>query len=178
MKSVCEYLKLSGRGWQVGGLLFSLGLFMVCGGRAQTPGAAPQSPPPKPLTVSFQALFKGDIIRDGATLQAPDAIYLQPDLETSVVMNAGDTVTIDFYAGTNKLCSSQAVWHKAVNPTAQPGVRMVPMIVVAGGFGYRSCVWSNAPAGSHVLIARAHGQHGLSAVSVPLNFTVLPSPPP
>jgi hypothetical protein len=178
MKSVRAYLKLSGGGWRVGGLLFALGWFMVCGGRAQMPGAAPESPPPKPLTISFQALFKGDAIHDGATLQAPDAIYLLPYLETSMVMNAGDTVTIDFYAGTNKLCSSLAMWHKAINPSAQPGVHVVPMIVVAGGFGYRSCVWSNAPAGSHVLIARAHGGHGLSAVSAPLHFTVLPSPPP
>ena len=158
----------------IGGFSLLSGLFAACCAMAQTP-----APARKPLEVTFRALCRGRVIENGATVPAGAKIYLSPAISTLLVVRAGDVVNIDFLDGTNELCSSKAVWHDGMNPTIyramHPGATAVPQIVVPAGFAYTGCVWSNAPAGSHVLTAHSSVQ-GLSAVSAPLSFTIAPSP--
>jgi hypothetical protein len=129
------------------------------------------------LTVSFEAFFKGKNLTNGATVQAPATIYLFPNVETTPAAHAGDTVNIDFFSGTNKICSGKAVWRDAIGPSNRPG-QFSPMIVARAQFGYTTGDWKDAPVGAHTMTARACGLHGLSAVSAPLHITILPRPGP
>jgi hypothetical protein len=176
MKSFHNGFKPSRVRWWVRGALFPLCLFIAANGLAQTPRSFPENPPP-PLQVSMQALFEGETLHNGAILHKPAHIFILAFVTTAVAAHAGDSVTIDFFANASKLGSGKSVWHNAIKP--DPNSRKFqPMIMVDAGFGGVDFDWSNAPAGSYALTARAAGLHGLSAVSAPVNITVLASPPP
>ena len=125
----------------------------------------------------MQALFEGEILHDGAILHKPAHIFILADVTTAVAAHAGDSVTVDFFANTSKLGSRKSLWHNAVKPDPHSR-KFQPMIIVDAGFGGVDFDWSNAPAGSYALTAKAYGLHGLSAVSAPLNITILASSPP
>src|SRR5208282_2123898 len=116
MKSFYDCLKPSRMRWRVRGTLFPLCLFIAGNGLAQTPGAPPENPLQKPLQVSIRALFEGRTLHDGDTLHAPKDIFILAFVTTAVAAHAGDSVTIDFFANTNKLGSGKSVWHNAIRP--------------------------------------------------------------
>ena len=150
-------------------LFCGLCLSTACDRSLLTPGGAPVT-----MSLSIQAMCIGRTLNNGATAQAPADIYLVPHLATTGPLRAGDTVKIDYFLGAKKLGSGKAVWHDAMGPSPQNGRKFIPMIMARAGFGYEFCEWSNAPAGNHVVTARAAGPYGLTAVSAPLNITILP----
>jgi hypothetical protein len=125
--------------------------------------------PTGPLTVSVEWP------QNGATYQAPATVRLLARVD-AVGDAKGDEAVVDFFANTNKLGSRTAFWHEGIRP--DPTSRKAqPMIMANPGFGGVSLDWSNVPAGSYTLTARASGWHGLSATSAPVNITVLPAGP-
>ena len=177
MKCFPHYLKPSrvqawGRGMSV-----LLCLLMVIGASAQTPDAPGGKPPQTPLSVTLEVLCNGDVLHDGDALRTPAHLFFLVYPTTTIAAHKGDSVTIDFFANTNKLGSQKCVWHEGIRPDPHSR-KFQPMIIVAPGFGGVSFDWTNAPAGSYKLTARASGLHGLSAVTTPLHITILaPSGP-
>ena len=113
---------------------------------------------------------------NGSTYPAPAVVYILAGVGLAGGAKAGDTVTVDFFANTNRLGSRQSVWHNGIKP--DPSSRhFQPMIMSAAGFGGVELCWSNVPAGSYALTARASGWHGLSAVSESVNITISSSNP-
>jgi hypothetical protein len=144
------------------GIVIVTVLILVAGrGLAQTSN----SPPPLAVEV-----FVGG---DPASFHAPTNIVIQAFV-TMPGVRADDSVTIAFFANTNKLGSKKAVWHGAKFPPNDPH-HFHYMHVVAAGFDNAYVVWKNAPAGSYALTARVSNVKGLSALSQPVNITVLPS---
>jgi hypothetical protein len=105
--------------------------------------------------------------------RAPANIPIGAYVTLRAPAHAGEVVNVEFFANTNSLGSRQSVWHDAIRPPSTSGQAM-PMFIMAPGFYPARLVWSNAPAGSYVLMTRATGTNGLSAVSPPVNLTVLP----
>jgi hypothetical protein len=104
---------------------------------------------------------------------APAAIHMYAYVASSAPAQKGDVVRIDFYAGTNLLGSNEAVWHAGIRPDPHSN-KPQPMIVSLPGFSPASMVWSNVPAGTYALTARASEAGGATAVSPPANLTVQP----
>ena len=177
MKRIYQSLSPFRIWWPICGFCFLGCLFMAGCDVAQTSGAPSENSSQNTLEISIQALCEGKILSDGATVPAPAEIYIMPHVETSVAMRAGDTVNIDFYADTNKLCSTKAVWRDAIKPSNRPN-QFSPMIMAPAEFGYSFCAWTNGTAGAHTLTARASGLHGLSAISAPVQITIVPPPAP
>jgi hypothetical protein len=146
-------------------------LSLVCSGLAQSSGTPTENSPPKPLEVSLQILSNGTILHDGDTLRAPADLWIHADIMSAVAGHAGDSMTVDFFANTNRLGSRKYAWQDKIEPDPH-SLKPQPMIIVAAGFYGGDIVWSNAPAGSYALTARACGWHGHSDVSVPINITI------
>jgi len=177
MERFCNCFKPFQMEGQGRGMIFLLCLFIAGNGLAQTPGASPGKPPQNPLSVTLEVMCNGDALHAGDTLHAPAGIFILAGVTTKVGAHAGDTVTIDLFANNNKLGSRKSVWHDAIKPDPHSR-KFQPMIMVAPGFGWVDFTWSNAPAGSYALTARASGLHGLSVVSAPVNITIVTSVPP
>lgn len=130
------------------------------------------------LKVSMTVLFQGRDVTNGEAVHAPANFYMFPSVRATPEPQPGQAMTIDFYADGHLLSSQEAVWHAELNPskTARPG-EAVPLFIRPAQFFYKSADWTNVPEGPHVLEARAHGIHGISASSPPMHITVLPPPP-
>ncbi len=126
-----------------------------------------------PLTVSIKLLCQGKSLTNGAVVRAPAMISWFPNLKTTLLMRAGDTVDLDFLVDGKKICSGAAEWHNAFGPSNRPG-RFEPMIMARAGFGYSLCDWTNPPPGAHVITLLARGPKKLAAASPPFYLTVLP----
>ena len=104
---------------------------------------------------------------------APATIRINAIVTQRSPSSAGDFVEVEFFANTNRLGSTRSASHGVVRPRPRPG-QPVPLFVIAPGFAPAGFVWTNVPAGHYALTARATGDGGLSAVSPPVNITVLP----
>jgi len=152
-------------------ILFALCLFIACISFAQ-----PARPPSGNNSTNLLAvelwLPQGDEV-----LHAPATISIQANVALDAPAQKGDFVRIEFYANTKRLGSRKSVWHDAVGPDPHSR-KFQPMIMSAAGFWPVGLDWSNVPAGSYALTAKASDTKGRSAVSTPVNITVLPSPSP
>lgn len=146
-------------------------LSLVCSGLAQPSSTASENSPQKPLEVSLEVLSNGSILHDGDTLRAPTALWIGASIKTAVAGHAGDSITVDFFANTNRLGSRKYGWLDKIEPDLH-SLKPQPMIIRAAGFYGGDFVWSNAPAGSYALTAKAWGWHGHSDVSAPINITI------
>ena len=109
---------------------------------------------------------------DRATFRSP----LNLPLYAYAVDADGWVTTVEFLAGSNSLGFGQSI----LSATGSGGTNPVPPVgstlVCSNMF---VLVWSNPPAGSYSLTARATDNSGASTVSAPVNVTVLgPLPPP
>ncbi len=103
---------------------------------------------------------------------APATISLHADVSLDVPARAGDSVQVEFYANKKCLGSRKSVWHDTVRPN--PHFHdFQPMHITPAGFRPVELVWNNPPVGTYALTAKAIGPNGLSAVSAPVNITVL-----
>lgn len=129
---------------------------------------------------------------NGAVFQAHEDIYLlalatphgtglSPDANAtsryadtnqwSLTMSDRDTVTVEFFVGTNSLGSrTSGLVSAGMRP--QPG-RPVPKFRIMVGYPQVEMIWSNAPAGSYTLTASATNMNGVATVSEPVNIIVL-----
>ena len=110
---------------------------------------------------------------NNATFHAPATIDIFAYIELRPNPRAGDAVKVEFFANTNHLGSGKAIWHDEIRPKEIPG-QAVPLHILAAQFYPAEYVWKKVPAGIYTLTARATWTNGLSAVSAPLNVTVLP----
>jgi len=130
------------------------------------------------LKISMRALYLGFELPDNAVIYAPATVFIMPEVETSLPIHAGDTVTIDFFADGRKLSSGKATWQGEINPSKNARLgEAVPMFIAPAQFSYPQSIWANIPEGRHVILLRAYDFHGLSAFSEALHFTVLPPRP-
>jgi hypothetical protein len=135
---------------------------------AVLPGPPPTNVPPVVRIISPA---------NGAVFFAPVNIPLFAYVNHS----ANETASVEFFDGTNSLGLGQPV--PVVTPLAGGGIVIggpVPPIYPTNLF---FLIWSNAPAGTHVLTAVATIYLNNTALvfritSDPVNITVLPSPPP
>jgi hypothetical protein len=104
---------------------------------------------------------------------APATVRLSAFVTLRAPAHAGDFVTVEFFANTNRLGSGRSDWHGLIRPQPRPG-QPVPLFVIAPGFAPATFIWTNVPAGDYTLTARATGANGLSAVSAPVNIIVRP----
>jgi hypothetical protein len=103
----------------------------------------------------------------------PATISIQADVSLDAPARAGDSVRVEFYANTKRLGSGKSVWHDEIgsNPHSRD---FQPMHITPAGFWPVELIWNNAPVGTYALTAKATGARGRSAVSAPVNITVLP----
>lgn len=116
----------------------------------------------KPLTPTGNKVF-----------HVPATISIEADVSLDAPARARDSVRVEFYANTKRLGSRKSVWHEAVgsNPHSRD---LPPMHISPAGFGPVVLVWDNPPVGDYTLTAKATGAKGCSAVSAPVNITILP----
>ena len=146
-------------------VLFCLSL--VCSSPAQTTGPASADGSTNLLAVRIWSPPPGKIFH------APVTVHINAYVTLNAPVHAGDFVAVEFFVNTNHLGSGKCVWHDAMRPLVHPG-QPTPMYVVAPGFSPAQLDWSNAPSGDHALTAQATWTNGVSAVSAPVNVTVLP----
>ncbi len=87
----------------------------------------------------------------------------------------GSVASVEFFAGANSLGFGHPV--TVVPPPLPPGPIQPPILIVVPT-NYWELTWSNAPVGSHALMAKATANDGASTTSAPVKITILPSPPP
>jgi len=150
-------------------ILLQVGMFIALGCERQ-----PQTTSPSAGDKQDSSLKVWIVAPDnGSAYHAPAVVYILAGVDLAGGAKAGDTVTVDFFAGTNRLGSRQSAWHNGIKP--DPSSRnFQPMIMSAAGFGGVDLCWSNVPAGSYALTARASGLRGLSAVSESVNISISP----
>jgi hypothetical protein len=134
--------------------------------------ALPKSGQQKPLKVSLTVWVLG---REGAVdpnykVYAPVNIFVGAQVATAVPMQAGDVVTVDFLANTNKLGSRTSEWSDVM--AFDPAI----MKWAVRGFYGVELEWTNVPPGNYALRARASVFHGPSGISTLSNITILPPP--
>jgi hypothetical protein len=117
-------------------------------------------PPPPPLIVRITSPA------DGATYRAPVDIPIY----AYAACPTGFVTAVEFYAGTNDLGAGHRL-----TPPSVTGVASIPPILLTNLW---SLVWSNAPQGTFALTAVAADNSGISALSDPVNVTILPPLPP
>ncbi|MGD0743939.1 MAG: hypothetical protein ABSA45_02180 [Verrucomicrobiota bacterium] len=103
---------------------------------------------------------------------APATISIQADVSLDVPACAGDFVRVEFYANMKRLGSRKCVWHDEVRSNSHPR-DCQPMEIIPAGFSPVEFVWKNPPVGDYTLTAKATWTNDLSAVSAPVNITVL-----
>jgi hypothetical protein len=112
---------------------------------------------------------------------SPDHVYYAPtniQIQAFVVMagaQAGDSVTVDFFANSNKLGSVKSKWHEAIFPPNKPHQAQY-MHVLPAGFDPMGIVWRKPQPGDYLLTAKASSAGGVPVVSQPLKITILPTP--
>ena len=87
----------------------------------------------------------------------------------------GHVTNVEFFAGTNDLGPGHRV--TVVPPPLPPGPIQPPILIIRPT-NYWELTWSNAPQGDYPLTAVAADDRGASAVSGPVNVTILPPLPP
>jgi hypothetical protein len=150
-------------------VLILLGLGSVCSSFAQT------NPPPATDDSTNLLSVTLWLPRAGEPVHAPATIHLFASVASQLPGQKGDVARVDFFADAKRVGSGTAFWHEGFRPDPHSN-RPQPMIVSRPGFSLATMVWSNAPAGTHVLTARAavSGGGGVTAVSPPVNVTVQP----
>ena len=113
--------------------------------------------------------------RAAEPVHAPATIHLFARVTSQLSEQKGDAAQVDFFADAKRLGSGTAFWHEGFRPDPHSN-RPQPMIVSLPGFSLATMVWTNVPAGTYVLTARAavSGGGGTTAVSPPVNITVQP----
>jgi hypothetical protein len=108
-------------------------------------------------------------------VHAPATIHLFAQVTSQLPEQKADLARVDFFADAKRLGSGTAFWHEGLRPDPHSN-RPQPMIVSRAGFTLATMVWTNVPAGTHVLTARAavSAGGGATAVSPPVNITVQP----
>ncbi len=81
-------------------------------------------------------------------------------------------VSVEFLAGTNSL-GSRTSGMVSAGMRSQHG-EAVPFVMQMVGYPAVDLIWRNVPAGNYTLTARATNKNGRSAVSTPVNISVLP----
>jgi hypothetical protein len=133
------------------------------------PGPAPTPPPPTnlPPVVRITSPAEGATFR--ASVNLPIYAYAAD--------KDGFVTGVEFFTDTNDLGPGHRV--NVVPPPLPPGP-VQPPILIFGPTNYWELVWSNASQGNFALTAVATANNGFSAVSAPVNVTILPPllPPP
>jgi len=113
--------------------------------------------------------------RAAKPLHAPATIHLFAHVTSQMPEQKGDVAQVDFFADAKRLGSGTAFWHEGFRPDPHSN-RPQPMIVSLPGFSLATMVWTNVPAGTRVLTARASvsANGGVTAFSPPVNITVQP----
>jgi hypothetical protein len=142
-------------------------LSIVCSSHAQTVGSSSVDGSTNSLAVQIWSPSRGEIFH------APATIHINAYVTLNAPVHAGDFVAVEFFANTNDLGSGKCVWHDAMRPQPRPG-QPTPMYVIAPGFSPAQLDLSNMPAGGYALTTRATFTNGISAISAPVNITVLP----
>jgi hypothetical protein len=141
-----------------------LGAVAIRNGRAQMP-----FPPGKPGATNQLAV---QLWVPRKTPPAPATLHLYARVTPMVPAKKGDTVAVEFFSGTKLLGAEKGVWHDAIRPDPQ-ALKPQPMIIRPAGFSPAELVWSNAPAGTYSLTARAT-LAGVTGVSPPVSVTIAP----
>jgi hypothetical protein len=140
---------------------------MAASSLAQTAGLPATDDSTHQLSVSLW------LPQNNRPLHAPAGIQIFAFVSSSASAQKGEVVRVDFYADVKALGSTKVVWHEGIHPDPHSN-RPQPMIIVPPGFSPATFVWSNAPAGSYTLTARATAVGGVTVVSPPVSLTVLP----
>ena len=136
----------------------------ICGSRAQS------SFPPNTTNQFSIGLW----VPRSSDLHAPAIVDIQAYVHLrDFAPKVGDFINVQFFANSNLLGSSKAIWHDEIRPHVPPGSAM-PMWVQAAGFYPAKWHWTDVSAGSYSLTAQGTWTNGLVSVCVPLNITVLP----
>jgi hypothetical protein len=133
---------------------------------------SPKNPPQKPLQVSLKVwVLSGEgSVDPNYKIYAPVNILLGAQFSTAASMQAGDVVTVDFFANDKKLGSRNSEWSDVM--AFDPAL----MKWTVRGFYGVALEWSNVPPANYVLTARASVRNGPSGASTPFKIEILPSP--
>ena len=115
-------------------------------------------------------------------LATPYGTDLEPDADLAkrfadtdkwrFVQGDRDTFQVEFLANTNSLgLRTSGLTSAGVRPRRGS---VTPTFMVVVGFPQLELLWTNAPAGSYVLTAKATNNQGRSTVSAPVTITVRP----
>jgi hypothetical protein len=174
--------------FQVLAILVVGGLVVGCdgnGGRIYSPPA--QGNPAHPPAVLIFAPADGAKFHAHSNIRllvlaTPYGTSLGPDEDAAtrfadtskwnLMQGQADSVSVEFLVGTNKLGSGTSGLVSA-GMRSQHG-EATPMIMFMVGYPAVELIWSNAPAGSYTLTARATNKNGLATISTAVSITVLP----
>jgi len=106
---------------------------------------------------------------------APATISMQADVSLDAPLRAGHSVRVEFYANTKRLGSGKSVWHEELGLNSRTR-DFQPMHIIPADFVPVKLVWNNPSAGDYALTARVTGAQRHSAVSAPVNITILSRP--
>jgi hypothetical protein len=105
-------------------------------------------------------------------LHAPATVHIFARITSTAPGHPGDKAQVDFFASANPIGSEESFWRKGMKPDPYSHLPQ-PMIVSLPGFSPATLVWSNVPAGTFTLTARAR-TGGVTAESPPVSVTILP----
>jgi hypothetical protein len=103
----------------------------------------------------------------------PTSVFLVATVTSIPAPPVSTPVTVTFFANTNRLGSKVVLWHNSVNPSSESGQARSD-IVVPAGFEGATLIWSNAPAGTYALTARATASDATWVVSPATKLVILP----
>ena len=104
---------------------------------------------------------------------APATVRIRAIVTLNAPSQQGDFVGVEFFAGATHLGSGKAVWRSMLTPLSRPG-QAAPILTITPSFLPAQLIWTNVPAGTYALTAKATWKNGLPAVSAPVPVTVHP----
>jgi hypothetical protein len=153
------------------GLVILFGLVAAVASFAQP--AVPPAGESSTITTNPPLVVRLWLPKNAESLHAPAAVHIYARVTSLQSGHEGDKVQVDFFADAKAIGSSQSFWRAGKRPDPNSN-RPQPMIVLLPGFAPTALTWSNAPAGTHVLTARATQNNGDTAISPPVSVTILP----
>lgn len=114
---------------------------------------------------------------DETNFFTPCDIHISAGVNVKPQAHEGESVTIEFFANTNRLGSQKSDWLPELNPSAhaRPG-QAVPMFIRPAQFPGVEFVWKNPPPGHYTLTAKATFGKNPPAISRPIVIDVFPLP--